>query len=104
MGELILVVLQACKEGQDSRFLHPGPNLFLSYGSSVFLKGASQAVLVVKNLPASVGGAGDTGSVSGLRRSPAGGHGNLLPYSCLENPMGRRVWQAVVHRVTKSQT
>ena len=101
---MILVVLQACKEGQDSRFLHPGSNLFLSYGSAVFLKGASQAVLVAKNLPASAGDTGDTGSVSGLRRSSAGGYGNLLQYSCLENPMGRRVWQSIVHRVAKSQT
>ena len=37
-------------------------------------------------------------------RSPGGGHGNPLLYSCLENPMDRRAWQAMVHRVTKSQT
>ena len=43
--------------------------------------------LVVKNLPASVGDIRDVGSVSGLRRSSGGGHGNPLQYSCLENPM-----------------
>ena len=37
------------------------------------------------------------------RNSPAGGHGNPLQYSCLENPMDRRAWWATVHRVTKSQ-
>ena len=35
---------------------------------------------------------------------PAGGHGNLLQYSCLETPMDRGAWQAAVHRVVQSQT
>ena len=47
---------------------------------------------------------GDLGSVPGLGRSPAGGHGNPLQYSCLENPMDRGAWQATVHGITKSQT
>ena len=38
----------------------------------------------------------------GLGRSPGGGHGNPLQYSCLENPMDRGAWQATVHRITKS--
>ena len=38
---------------------------------------------MVKNPPAN---AGDTGSIPGLGRSPGGGHGNPLQYSCLENP------------------
>jgi len=46
--------------------------------------------------------AGHTGSVPGLGRSPAGGQGNPLQYSFLENPMDRGVWQAAVHRVTES--
>ena len=46
----------------------------------------------------------DTGSIPGWGRSPGGGHGNPLPYSCLENPMDRGAWWATVHRVTKSQT
>ena len=37
-------------------------------------------------------------------RSPGGGHGNPLQYSCLENPMDREAWQATVHEITKSQT
>ena len=41
--------------------------------------------LVVKNLPASAGDMGDVGSIPGLEKSPGGGHGNLLQYSCLEN-------------------
>ena len=48
--------------------------------------------------------AGDLGSIPGLGRSPGGGHGNPLHYSCLENPMDRGAWWAIVHGVTKSQT
>ena len=61
-------------------------------------------VLVVKNLPTNAGDTGDTGDVGlipGSRRSPGEGHGNLLQYSCLENPMDREAWQATVHRVAK---
>ena len=39
-----------------------------------------------------------------LGRSPGGGHGNPLQYSCLESPMGRGAWWATVHGVAKSQT
>ena len=46
----------------------------------------------------------DLGSIPGLGRSPGGGHGNPLQYSCLENPMDREAWQATAHRVAKSQT
>ena len=37
-------------------------------------------------------------------RPPGGGHGNPLQYSCLENPMNREAWRAIVHRVAKSHT
>ena len=50
------------------------------------------------------GAAGDTGSITGVRRSLGGEHGNLLQYSCLENPMDRGAWQAAVHGVAKSWT
>ena len=66
------------------------------------LIGASQAVLVVKSLPASAGDIRDTGSIPGLGRAPGGMHGNPLQYSCLENPMNREAWWATVHRVAKS--
>ena len=58
---------------------------------------------VVKNSPASVGDAGDMGSIPGLGRSPGGGNVDLLQSSCLENPMDRGAWWAPVHGVTKSQ-
>ena len=42
--------------------------------------------------------------IPGLGRSPGGGHGNPLQYSCLENPMDGGAWWATVHRVPKSWT
>ena len=60
--------------------------------------GASQ---VVKELPVSAGSIRDTGSIPGSGRSPAGGHGNLLQCSCLENPMEKGAWWATVHRVSE---
>ena len=56
---------------------------------------------VVKNLPANAGDIRDLGSIPGSGRSPGGGHGNPLQYSCLENSMDRGAWQATVHRVNK---
>ena len=48
--------------------------------------------------------AGDPSSIPGPGRSPGGGHGNALQYSCLENPMGRGTWWAIVHGVAESDT
>ena len=48
--------------------------------------------------------AGDLGSIPGLGRSPRGGHGNPLQYSCLENSMDWGAWWATVHGVAKSWT
>ena len=48
--------------------------------------------------------AGDLGLIPGLGRSPGEGNGNPLQYSCLENPMEGRAWQATVHGVAKSWT
>ena len=60
---------------------------------------ASQMVLVVKSPPANAGDARDTDSIPGSGRSPGGGHGNPLQYSCLGNPMDRAAWRATVHGV-----
>ena len=65
---------------------------------------ASQVVLVVKNLPANAGDLRDVGSIPGLGRSLEVGNGKLLQYSCLENPMNRGDWQAIVYGVAKSWT
>ena len=58
--------------------------------------------LAVKNLSANAGDIRDIGSVPGLGKSPGGGYGNPLQYSCLENPMDRGDWQATVHRLAES--
>ena len=62
---------------------------------------ASQVVLVVKNLLASVGDIRDASLIPGWKRSPGEGHSNPLQYSYLENSMDRGVWQATIHVVTK---
>ena len=56
-------------------------------------------VLEVKNLPANAGDIRDVGSIPGSGRSPGVGHGNPVQYACLENPVDRGVWQAIVHSV-----
>ena len=73
---------------------------------NVCLTGHKQAILVslnfklgfpgrsvVKNPPAN---AGDVGLIPGSGRSPGEGNGNPLQYSCLENPIDREAWQAIV--------
>ena len=59
---------------------------------------------MVKNTPANAGDLRDVGSTPGFVRSPGGGSGNPFQYSCLENPMNRGAWQAIVHRVAQSRT
>ena len=54
---------------------------------------------LLKNLPAS---AGDTGLIPGSGGSPGGENANPLQYSCLENPMDRGAWQAIVHGIAES--
>ena len=54
--------------------------------------------LVVKNLAADLR---DMGSILGSGRSARRGNGNSLQYSCLENPMDREAWKAIVRGVTR---
>ena len=56
---------------------------------------------MVKNPPANAGNRGDVSSIPGWGRSPGGGNGNSLQYSCLGNAMGRGAWWATVHGLTK---
>ena len=65
---------------------------------------SSQVALVVKNLPANARDSRDVGLIPGSGRSPRGGHGNLLQYSCVENPMDGGAWPATAGRVTQSWT
>ena len=59
---------------------------------------------MIKNLPANAGDVRDGCLVPRLGRSPGGRHSNPLQYSCVENPMDRGAWQAIVPRVEKNQT
>ena len=70
----------------------------------IHIYGASQVVLLLKNLPANAGDIRDTGSIPGLGRCPGEGHDNPLQYPCLENPMDRGAWRAAVHGVAESDT
>ena len=58
----------------------------------------------VKESTCNAGDLGDMCLIPGSGRSPGGGHGNPLQYSCLVNSMVRGTWWATVHRVTKSRT
>ena len=64
---------------------------------------SSHVALVVKNLPANPGDIRDVGLILGWRRFPGG---NVTPfqYFCLENPMDRKAWQAIVHSVATDVT
>ena len=59
---------------------------------------------MVKNLPVNAEETGDAALIPGSGRSPGGGNGNPLKYSCLGNPMDRGAWWAIIHSVVKSQT
>ena len=56
---------------------------------------------VVKNPPANAGDVRDVALIPGSGRFPGGGHGNPLQYSCLENPMDRGSWGAIIQGVTE---
>ena len=74
--------------------------IIINYQSEAFLlsfPGGSDGKVSACNV-------GDPGSIPGLGRSPGGGNGNPLQYSCLENPMDGGAWQATVHGVAKSRT
>ena len=93
------------KQGKNKCWDVPNPiNQLKWIGSNYSILGASQVVLVVKNLPATGGDTRDVGLSPGSGKSPEGGHGNPLYYSCLENPIDRGAWWATVHRVTQTWT
>ena len=65
--------------------------------------GPLQVMLAIKNLPVHAGDIRDAGSIPGSGRSPGEGNGNLLQYSCLENPMDIRAGWTTIHGVALSQ-
>ena len=65
------------------------PNISVCYWGLPNYSWASQVALVIKNLPANAEDIRDVGSIPALGRSPGGGNGNPLQYSCLENPIDK---------------
>ena len=88
----------------EAKLCHIEAIKFIDLIFFMMISGASQVALVVKKLSASAGDVRDMGSIPRLGRSPGEGHNNPLQYSCLEKPMGRRAWQATVHRVEHNWT
>ena len=89
--KLSLISLKVAKHQKLNKLLHKKEELlpwWLSNKETAYNAGAPA---VMASIPRS-------------GRSPGGGHGNPLNYSCLENPMDRGAWWATVHWVTKSQT
>ena len=70
----------------------------------VSMTNCSPGCLLVDNMPDNAGDIGDAGLIPGMERFPGGGNGNLLQYSCLENPVDRGAWWATVHGVTELDT
>ena len=68
---------------------------------NMHIQRALQVGLMVRNLPAIAGDISNTCSIPGLERSPGEGNGNLLQYSCLENPTDRGAWWATVQSVQR---
>ena len=86
---------ESSRDGPSGSLMnHNRKRVPVSWGCPLGFPGAS----VVKNLPAK---AGDVGLTPGTGRSPKGGNGNPLQYSCLGNPMDRGTWHVTVHGVTK---
>ena len=82
---------------------HPQP-FILSSRANKILNYVFIVLLVVKNLPANAGDIRGVDSILESGRSPGGGHGPQLQYSCLENCMDREACRATVHKVAKSRT
>ena len=87
----------------ESRITPSATPGFLLFLCNCHPQGTFQVAIVEKNPPANAGVVRDAGLIPGLKRSP-GGHSNPLQYSCLENPMDRGAWRAMVHKVAQTQT
>ena len=93
-GSLVCCSLQGLKESDTIEGLNNNDALTMGF----------PGVTIVKKPAANAGHLRVMDSIPGLGRSSGGGHGNPLQYSCLENSRDREAWQAIVHRMAKSQT
>ena len=108
-GSLVVERCTHCQETAQSWQMHKRNALFSvrcpqTSCQCLSLTKASQMALLLKDLPANAGDVRDAVLTPGSGRSPGGGHGNPLQYSCLENPMDRKACLATVHEIAKSQT
>jgi len=87
---------------RTTKSVHSRTYVFLSVIGEIISFWGFPGGAVVKNPLANAGDAEDAGSIPRLGRSPGGGNGNPLQYSCLENSMGREAWQATMHGVSKT--
>ena len=71
---------------------------------SIYLLWGFPVGSVIKKIPSDTGEAGDVGLIPGSGRTPGGGNGSLLQYSCLENRIDRGPWQATTYRDANSWT
>ena len=95
--------LHTLNAGSGNLIPHAAPrSLYVTNKDSPVLQPGFPGGTEVKIPPVSAGDAGDVGSIPGSGRSPGGGNGSSLPYSCLENPMDRGAWWATVHGVAQS--
>ena len=93
-----MAILRMCSQSGYTLVIQENFNILLP-GSLGFPDGSSS-----KESVCNAGDTGDVGLILGSGRSPGEGNGNTLQYSCLENPMDRGAWRAIVHGVAKSQT
>ena len=103
-GVALLVVYSSCKHIAGGKRLHSAGSS--ARGSVMTQTGGGWEVGFPggSDVKESSSNVGDLGSIPGLGRSPGGGHGNLLQYSCLENPTDRGAWWVILHGVVKSLT
>ena len=108
---IVLIIIALCYSFKMGSIKPPALFFFLKiifiiwcFFGFIHILGVFPDDKVIKNLPANAEDARDAGSIPGLGSSPGAGNGNLLQYSCLENPTDRGAWWATVHGVTKSWT
>ena len=82
------------------------PNIYADPSKSWGFPAGAMVLAVpgIQNMSVSEGYTRDMGSIPGSGRSPVGGHGSQLQYSCLGNPMDRAAWRATVHSIAKNLT
>ena len=94
-----LLIITLGKQTHTKTFSDKSESMVTLYGRKVGVSGGS----VVKKKKSACQPR-RLGSNFWVGKIPGGGHGNPLPYSCLENPMDRGAWRATVYRVPKSWT